>query len=194
MDLDDVGRQKTCLGEKEMMDRDATSREIQAQTHMLSTTMSVWRPFTINGRAWSAQELVPLLVTDPAQLDAHIAVCPAWVAFWGGMVADAKYAHDQRQADYRVARDTWSTRRRAESKATQAAIEEEWRTQPEYPTWQGSLLEVERAWSCAQFLFDAFGRKAQMLTALARVYVEERAASANTRPGPVAQAAWHQPR
>ena len=144
---------------------------------VMTATMAVMRPFTINGKVWSAPELVPLLVVDPGNIDVHIAQCAAWVMFWGVTSADAKRAVDAHEAAYRVARDTWATRRRAEGKVTKDALDEEWRTQPEYGTWYDTKGELERAWSAAQFVYEAFNRKANMLSALARMYADEKLAA-----------------
>jgi hypothetical protein len=139
------------------------------------------RPFTISGRTWDAAQLVPLLVVDPGNIDIHIAHLPAWVGFWGVTVADAKHALDAHESAYRVARDQWTVRRRQEGKATKDALDEEWRCQPEYPTWYAAKADLERAWSCAQFVYEAFTRKSSMLSSLARLYADEKIAGAAGR-------------
>jgi len=164
-----------------VIDRQTASQEVATAIAPLMQTIGTMQPFVVGGRVWDAMSLVNILVTDPAQLDAHIALCPAWVAFFGVVVADAKREHDMKQSDYRQARDTWHTQRRAEGKVTQAALEDEWRIQSNYKGWQEALTTSERAWSCASFVHDALQRKSQMLTNLTKLYSDERAASATTR-------------
>lgn len=165
-----------------MMDRESATQAVRAAMAPMTDAMRVMQPFSINGRTWGAPELVPLLVVDPGNIDVHIAQCPAWIAFWGVLSADAKRTHNAKESAYRVARDTWAMKRRAESKVTKDALDEEWRTLPDYQRWYAEQAESERAWSCAQFLYEAFQRKANMLTALARMYADERAAQAGKMP------------
>lgn len=164
-----------------MMDRETAAQQVRANMGGLVAATHSIRPFSVNGQVWSAQQIVDLLTVDPGNLDVHIAQLPAWVAFWGVASADAKHALDAHETAYRIARDTWATKRRAESKITKDALDEEWRTLPEYPTWNAQKAELERAWSAAQFVYEACNRKATMVSSLARMYADERVASAAGR-------------
>jgi hypothetical protein len=158
------------------MDRESAAQHVRAGMSGLTVAMSSMRSFTINGKTWTAPEIVELLVVDPGNIDVHIAHLPAWVAWWGVTSSDAKHALDAHEAAYRVARDKWATKRRTDGKATKDQLDEEWRCTPEYPTWYGQKAELERAWSCAQFVYEAFNRKSTMLSALARMYADEKIA------------------
>lgn len=164
------------------MDRDSAAQAVHAGMAPMAAAMTAMRPFTVNGSTYGPQQLVGLLVTDPGNLDVHVAQCPAWVAFWGVLSADAKREHDKRQADYRMARDKWASARRKESKVTKDALDEEWRCLAAYPQWYEGLRDAEYAWSCAQFVYEACTRKVQMLSSLARMYADERSATAPSRP------------
>lgn len=164
-------------------DRDGAAQTVRANLGSVKTAMASMAPFTINGRTWTASDLIAILVIDPGYVDVAAAQCAAWVSFWGITSADAKRAYDVHEAEYRIARDTWALRRRVEGgKVTKDALEEEWRTQPSYLQWYTRKGELERAWSCAQFCYDAFGKQATMLSALSRMYVEQSVASAARYP------------
>lgn len=158
------------------MDREQAAQQVRAGMSDLVGRMSSMRPFTINGQTWGAQQLADLLVVDPGNIDIHIAHLPAWVSWWGITSGDAKHAFDAHEVAYRVARDQWAQKKRADAKTTKDALDEAWRCTPEYPTWYAQKAELERAWSCAQFVYEAFNRKSAMLSALARMYADEKIA------------------
>lgn len=163
------------------MDRESAAQQVRAGMSGLMASMASMPPFTINGQTWTAELIVQLLVVDPGNLDVHIAHLPAWVAWWGVTSADAKRAFDAHEAAYRVARDQWALKRRANGKATKDQLDEEWRCQPEYLTWYEQKATLERAWSAAQFVYEAFNRKSVMVSSLARMYADERIAGSAGR-------------
>lgn len=161
-----------------IMDRESATQHVRAGMAGLAQVMASMPPFTINGQTWTAQQIIGLLVVDPGNIDVHIAQLPAWVAWWGVTSADAKRAFDAHEAAYRVARDQWAMKRRqAGPKPTKDQLDEEWRCQPEYLTWYEQKATLERAWSAAQFVYEAFNRKSTMLSALARMYADEKIAN-----------------
>lgn len=158
-----------------MYDRESAAQSVRAGMTKLVEVMGSMRPFTINGVTFTADVLVTQLVIDPGNLDRAMAEAPAWIAYWGVLSADAKKFHDAKEAAYRQARDSFGIRRRSEGKTTEKALDEEWRTQPEYQRWYEDKAETERAWSCATFVHEAHLRRSQMLSSLGRVYADERA-------------------
>lgn len=173
-------------------DRQQAATIVQSESKVMLAHARSIKPFQINGFTYGGEQIVPLLVIDPACLDVHMAQVAGWIGYWGVLTAAAKRDHDRHQAQYRVARDSFiasvgssedgedpKPKAKAKSK-TKTAAETEWRTLPGYDSLYEKGADLEYAWSCAQFVYEALLRKATMLTALGKVYADERSAPTAT--------------
>lgn len=137
--------------------------------------LRMFGPFTIGTRTWNpAEDVLPFLILDPGNLDVALSFNAAFVAFWGEETARAKKQLDDKQVQYRIARDRFAVDRRKIGKVTKEALEEEWRAAAGYERWWQEQSECERAWSTANFVYDAFCKQTQNLSSLTKYYADER--------------------
>lgn len=173
----------------------------EQMTNMLAHAR-VMEPFMINGATFGPDQIVPLLVIDPNNLDLHMAQVSGWIGYWGGLSASAKKAHDKYEARYRAQRDGFISSApepdeapteapaasgkgkgpKAAKAKSKTALEAEWRTMPGYIALYDQLADLEFAWSCAAFVYEALLRKGNMLTALGKLYGDEQAAPGAGNP------------
>jgi hypothetical protein len=176
-----------------VFDRAQASQIIREHIPLIQANMRTMVPFTINGATYGPEQLLPLFVIDPASIDVHMAEVAAWIGFWGTLVASAKREHDRFDAQYRHKRDAFvvsnagmavtevvetdaGKTKTKTTKKSKTAAEAEWRTDAEYVKLYERKSDLEYAWNCAQMVYEALNKKANMLTALGKLYDNERIA------------------
>lgn len=145
---------------------------------MAFADLSHIRPFKIGDTTYTATMLMQA-VGVVGTLAQDLAECSSWIAYWGARTAEAKKAVDDHQVEYRVERDKWAAKRRAEGKITKDALDEEWRARPEYPGWYAKTNELEYAWNCANFMYEACRSKSMSLSSIAKLHADEAASRAS---------------
>lgn len=82
------------------------------------------RPFKILGIKYDGNDVAEAVAFNGSVAN-ELAANASWIAFWGQQVAIAKATHDQEQAAYRAARDTFSKALRARADVVEVDVEEE---------------------------------------------------------------------
>ena len=133
------------------------------------------QPFSVGDHYFDGA-YVMLAVGMHNGLDQEMREVSAWIAFWGAVSSDAKALHDAKESAYRVDRDRWKTNemQTRSKKPTKTALDDEWRTLPDYPKWERKKTEAERAWNIATYVYEALLRKANMLSALGKLELDHR--------------------
>lgn len=174
-------------------DRAQAAGIVQSQMGTMLAHAAHMVPFIVNGTTYTHEQIMPMLVIDPASLDVHAAQVAGWIGHWGILTAAAKRAHDKYQATYRGQRDSFiinaaagepaedgdeegAGKKKATKGKSKTAAEAEWRSKPGYAEIYDKIADLEYAWSCAQFVYEALTRKSNMLTALGKLYADERSA------------------
>ena len=164
------------------MDRHALVRESE---HLVSLpNFDRIKPFVVGEHRYTG-EYIQTAVSMRNGIDQEMREVGAWIAFFGAVTSDAKKIYDRNESEYRRERDVWKQSQIGRSpKPTKTALDDEWRTQPEYVSWYEKQNEAERAWNITTYVYEALLRKANMLSALGRLEVDNRFASPATSAPP----------
>lgn len=139
---------------------------------MPQAPLPILKPFTIGDRTWDGDSLAPA-VAYTSTLAEELASNSSWIAFWGVQVGIAKKHHDDVQADYRAARDTFNSQERKKEKIAEKHLDERWRAADGYVAWYRRIADAEYAWNCAQHVLDACVKKSLNLSALSKHSLDE---------------------
>lgn len=125
--------------------------------------------FTIAGRVYSADLLIPQLTIDAKDLMSEAQSAGAFALTWGLEAVRARRFHAKVSASYR----TWRSRTWLETKATPAEgtgkfptdtqCTNIYRMSPEYGAWRSRLDDAQESAEMAEAIYEAFKVKKEMI-------------------------------
>jgi len=135
--------------------------------------------FTVAGKLYSAEHLVPQLTINSADLVSEAASAAAFVLYWGLEAARSRRFHAQVEAAYRTWRDrTWLEIKATPGESTgkfptDAQTEKTMHTSPHYGEWRGRLDDAQANAEMAEAVFEAFKLKGDLVKAAERIMAHE---------------------
>lgn len=135
--------------------------------------------FTIAGRVYSSEFLIPQLTLRVSDLVAEASLCSALILYWGLEAARGRRYHAQVSAAYR----SWRDHRFLELKQTvieatgkfptDSQAEKLYRQDPEYGKWRGNMDDSQEAAEMAEAIYEAFKTKKDMIAAAEKIMKDE---------------------
>lgn len=135
--------------------------------------------FTVAGRVYSAELLIPMLTVNASDLVAESATCSTFALYWGVEASRARRFHAQVSAAYRA----WRDRRFLEIRQTQIEAtgkfpsekdaEKLYRTDPEYGAWRGRMDDAQESAEMAEAIYEAFKIKSEQVKAIEKILKDE---------------------
>lgn len=141
--------------------------------------------FQVADRLYSADYLIPQLTINAKDLIVESATCGALTLYWGIEAARARRHLATVEAAYR----SWRDRKWMDLKNTpmaqgtgddtkykypsDAVAEKQYRTHPEYGTWQQRQISARESAECAEAVYEAFKVKRDLIRSMERIMNDE---------------------